>query len=321
MERKLALNLTPYKELRKDEALTSLTDDLASLGLETSGEINYYWLIRTRDKKVVNPERPSTDISEQWSDDTEVEKKETKAAKKRKEYLSNHKGNYVVIWIGPPDPYPGGSVDIGISREIGGLRALESYGFGIDFTDEQYTTIGKNISSLSSKGFEIDKPSDLRDKAFLIELAKNDNPYDLLEEIIPLPRIWEKIRGGAAREKKEEFRKFAQKMAKESIGKIRSAGNRREILEIGANLERQMQRRWERVDFEKSGCGRTNQEALSEYGYTYSHYHIDSSGKITKTHSETGQFVKKCPYCGAIIKRAIEPGYKCSCGNVYKGVC
>lgn len=321
MKEKLALDLSPYKKMPRDEAHTSLSDDIASLSLEASGEINPYILIATRDGKVINPKRPSTDIKHQYSEDTKIEKKEKEAALKRRDYLLNLDGNYIVVWLSPSDPYPRGSLDVGIAREIGGQKALESYGIWVNFTKEQYLQIGKNLSSLSENKNVVENKEDLRKITFLITLDENDNPYDLLEEILPFKGVWERIRNKKAQEDKEKARKEADLITTKALKKLKHARSRREILEIGADLERQMQTRWSRIDFARSGCGITNAEALNEFSYTYSHHQIDKGGLVNQAHSENGQFVKKCPYCGTVIQRVIKPGYKCSCGNEYKGVC
>lgn len=316
---KLALDLAPYSKMSPPEAQSSLTDDIASLTLEASGEINPYMLIAREDGMVVNPERPSKDILFQYSQDTREEKEETKAAIKRRNYLLHLEGNYVVIWLSPPNPYPKSSLDVGIARDFDGLRALESYGISANFSEEECILLGRNVSSLTKDKTEINTPSDLRKTAFLIELDENDNPYDLLEEIIPIPRTWEKIRNGKAKERKKEVKKVSQALVDEKAGLIYKAQGR-QLNEIGAFLEREMQQHYPNMDIEGSGCGRSNHEALSN-NFIYIDATISGNGRVKITHSESGKFVRKCPYCGKSINSIILPGYKCSCGKEYKGVC
>lgn len=318
---KLALNLSPYKKMSRNEALTSLSDDIASLALEASGKINPYTLIVAKEGMAINPQRPSTDIKDQLSEDTDIEKVEKEVALKRRDYLLNLEGNYVVVWLSPSNPYPRGSLDVGISRQIQGKKALESYGIGVSFSKEQYIALGKNLSSLSEEKEEVEDIKDLRKTAFLIKLQEQDNPYDLLEEIIPLKGVWEKIKSKKALEKKRQALMKARKMATKRLEKIKGAKTRTDILRVGAGLEREMARTWTMMDIAAKGCGTTNARALNEIAYSFTHSQIDKNGNVTQRHSEVGQYVQKCPYCGAVIGKVIKPGYRCSCGNIYKGVC
>jgi hypothetical protein len=314
---KLALDLKYLQNSPNNEAAMSLTDDIASLGLEASGQVNPYILVVTKEKKVVSPTRPTKDVCELYSSDTDLERQETKAALKRRDYLLEKDGNFVVIWISPSGPYPSGRLDVGISREIDGLKALESYGININFTDRQYLTLGNNLSSLGENQIVIEQKEDLRENVFLINLNESQDPYDLLEELIPLPNIWENIRNQKAKELKEKYEKQARKLAKKHIKRIKKASNI-ELFHIGATIEIEMQKMWN-TDIEKEGCGISNLRYLKEY--VFNHQSINSRGNSHFSYSERGKFVKKCPYCGAVINKTIEPGYICSCGKEYKGVC
>lgn len=326
---RLAFDLALYKpgEARQS-AEQKLGADLSTLVLETAARqderITYYTFCQTSDGKIVSPEfSQKADISSLLRWETQTDILESKATLKIRDYILVQKAPFVVVWISPPEErlgYTEGRMVVGIGKEEERIKIVENYGVCLNCSSTECLNLANRLlSSLGERDF-LDSPELLRASPIFIS-PEGIEPLDLMSRLIPLPCIWEKIKSGEAKALRQKAIEDARNVAQEVTSKIKQAQNKWELVKIGAFAEQKMgQLGWEMRS--GSGCGWLNTELLSGISiFGYSHFHLDHQGTLSLRRNEAGVFVKKCPFCGAAVNRVIRPGYQCSCGKVYQGVC
>lgn len=328
-----ALDFRLYRGLEKKQAEQQLADDLASLFLEISADSSqritpYTWL-QTDDDRVIVPEfSQDRDLEETLSWETPADILESKVALKIRDYLlSQNETPFIVVWVSPPNKnlgYPEGRIVAGIGQEKDSLRFIESYGICIDLSPTICVLLGQNLQTLSQNpnGSSIDSADQLRATPLFLKPPDNTDPLDYLANLIPLPDVWEKIKSGEAKVLKEQALSDARVIVEALTPQINHAQEDWEFVQLGIEAEQfMMSQGWSARS--QSGCGALNSELSASGSFTYNHTHVsvDQYGNTASKKSESGTFVKNCPYCGQGINKVIHTGYTCACGQTYLGVC
>lgn len=309
---------------------TRLAADLAALVLETSSGITHYTFVETENGQVVCPQYPGVDVAEILAWDTPADTLESLATLKIRDFiLSNDSENDIVAWILPPNEtlgYPEGRMVIGFSHQSkNGLTVVEKYGLVTRNSLEESLSLGNQLFSISNSPnlSTINSAEVLRGHPFFIRPPEGIDPLEFLSQHLPLPNdTWENIKSGRAKALGERVYKFAQEATEEHFDSLQQTQSQAGFINIGALMEEEMMRLagWKpRVG---SGCGTLNSEVSASWGTSFIHFQhrLNLQGETTyKTESST--FVKKCPYCEKTINQVIEPGYRCSCGQVFTGSC
>ncbi|MGB6839290.1 MAG: hypothetical protein WBD86_01925 [Microgenomates group bacterium] len=328
IETNLAFNTRLYSQLEEEEAKKQFAADLASLTQElanASERINPFRLIETEEGKIISPEFGQKDIEELLRWETKADILESQATLLIRNYILDQEPPFIIVWISSPDEalgYEEGRLVVGIGKNEGKIKAVENYGICIDYSPEECLTLAEQLLPFSDQEYApIESTEDLRVTPIFLRPDKNTPPLDFISKIIPLQDVWGKIASGETEKLKKKALKDAQEAAEKFIPEIRAVVNPREFIWLGAEAEEQMMQRGWNMQTSNSSCGFLNSHVLSNTDSSHLHIHIDGHGKATVRKSEKGVFAKKCPYCGVSINKIINPGYKCSCGKEFRGVC
>ncbi len=321
------LSLDPRSYIGQ-ETSGRLAVNLADIALEAGKgtlekRINPFKLV-VEDGKVINPELGSEDVWVYYNSETELEKKETKAAIEIRHCLLNKPDGTLAVWLSPPNPkydYQEGRITVGYNCTLDGIKTMKSYGIAVDsFTPEQFLSIGLRLAESTEDGYHfLNEPEDLRSTPIIFPLPENEYPWDYLEKFIPLPAVWERIKSGEAEQKRQEVSRDAEEIAPEVQRKIQNAESFYGQIEAIRWAERQMAERGHKIDDSKLTCSILVLSTTTPYQHI--HTAIGTSGEVKGLMVSSGEakYVKNCGKCGRTINKKISAGYRCICGGIYKG--
>jgi hypothetical protein len=316
-ERRAAFNLQRYTHGGVFN-FQAFTEHLAALTIEGSHETVPFTLELQPDGRVINPALDQRDISEHYSEDTDLDRLEKRAGLQSKEVLLRTPTGTATVWISPsagPLQYETGRVVFGISSDEDGILKLRSFGKSVSWDYEYYLPIARNLMRYSPYDYsDIVGTEELRGIQIIIPPIEGIKALDLLEKNIPFSHeVWQAIRAGLVEQKRDNIKQDAQIIAKALSHQLAQANA--DLIEIGARAELMMMQLGYHLDPEE--CGELNIDILGRI-YSYAHMQILEGGGSTK---EDGQYVKRCPYCKRDIERKIKAGFECACGEVYRAVC
>ncbi|MBI4059089.1 hypothetical protein HY404_02490 [Candidatus Microgenomates bacterium] len=291
MAERLAFDTSLYQKASSFQ----LVDDLASLAIEVNDvppdqRINPYQLKVNQDQLVNENDR---DLVEGCAWETELDRETALAALMFKNYFLGQKEDSLAIWFSPPKPYPEGRLVVGISttNPEGALsgKIINCWGIPIDsWIEEKYIDIARKITDLSPMPYPpITNIKDIRSMTF--HLPRPDDEFTFLENLIPLPQIWQAIKTAAPEKIKEVAKQDARSITQAVISLISEAQTNYDYLLAGALAERQMMEMGWRMDTKKFGCGISNLELMQ--GYEFNYYQMNADGSLkTATHEEGWHF-------------------------------
>lgn len=322
MSERRAFDLARY---RRDASfnLTAFTHDLATLSLEAAAaqapaqRITPFTLEQTPQGKVINRPLGSRDVREYFSQDSDLDRKETRAGLAFRDALLTEPVGTLAIWISPPGgplDYKEGRVVVGVSKFRDNMKILEAYGFPIFFNRDDCLLIAWRLAEFSQYEYALANVETLRENVLIIT-NPGANPWNLLRDIIPAEEIWASIESGKAQREMEKVLSEAQKATQQVLAQILTARSHLDLIRVGAQVEMLMEATRGALS---PSCGTLNKDLLA---YTQINVRLSNDGSVISAIKDSGKYIKKCPYCQTAIERVIEPGFHCSCGQVYEGVC
>jgi hypothetical protein len=297
----------------------ALERDTAALVLETSGQVHSFFLAILPDGTVVNPVLSKTkDVENFYADETHQTILEKIAGLKMRQALIEEPENTLVAWISPPGgefKYDGATFEVGRIRKILGIKVLQTYGIPLkNVTGEYCERLFLMLEEFSNKSSQnINSPEELRDKISIL-IPHESRWIDFLGNVFPeLSEVFTKIKNG-------DVHRVQMKAIKDAKVTVNDAFEgwekpKENLVYIGAKIEKEMEKKgWSLTG---GRCGLLNSDLLKIQNKA-----MFGMVEIKNTFGEKkSKYVKKCPYCDATIEKVIEPGYKCSCGQVFEGVC
>lgn len=328
----MAFNVGLYAGLEPTEAQRRLASDLSTLALELAQtpeeRITPYLLTQTPDGRVISPDFSQADISELLRWETREDFLESEATLRIRDYiLTEKKSPFVVVWISPANEkagYDEGRIVVGLGERIEGLNRVETYGICVNFKPGEDFFLanalrevaeGEDFSPVRSKEELVTSP-------VFLKPPEGTEPLDFISQLIHLPEVWKRVKSGEVAALKNQAFEDARRTAGHFMPQIYRSGGQEEFILVGAQMEQAMMTRgWEMR--RNSGCGALNSDLVAFPGaspFVHTHSQVDTQGNIS-VRSESGTFVKNCPYCGKTINTVISAGYTCSCGEKYLGIC
>lgn len=250
-----------------------LAHDLATLYQETAPHpeqriTQYDFEVMPKEELVFCPDYDDKrDIREMLSWKTPGDQLESKATLRICDFLLTREPPFIITWILPPNKemgYPEGRLVIGTYRLEDQRKMVHNYGLCLDFPREYYSYFAQELISRSIKpDKKLTSLEELRETPIFIQLSPDDDPLDLISQLIHAPEVWKRIRSGQAQERQKRALEDARPNAQRRMTEIRtSAPGRFELIQIGARAEREMERAgWEKGP--DSGCGLSNTKLLS----------------------------------------------------------
>lgn len=334
-ERPRAYDLNLYRKaaptLGMNRAQQRFVADTRALWRETSvappeERITRVVLVETPDGKVVSPEYdPETDIRDILRIETKSDELEAEATLVIRDFvLSRNDDSSLAIWMSPEKKeygYIRGRIQFGFGGTKDGLGRVVTYAFPMNLSTEECLILAQDLirASGNKEGWEIKTDEQLRANVLCLRAPEGTTPLDFLAEHIDWPKIWERIGSEEVKEWEAQIDREVALIVEGKMPEIMAVRSQKELDLIGAQIEWQIMIHSGR-QLMGGPCGQLNYEILQASVFSHSHIHIDNLGQMMKV-GEMGVFCRNCPYCGRSINAVIRPGYRCSCGQVYSGVC
>lgn len=317
LESRKAFALNRYKT-EKGFNTRGLERDTAALVIETGGFIHSFFLAVLPDGSVINPGINKTkDVESYYSDETLQTRDEKVAGLKIRQAVKDEPADTLVAWISPPGgefDYKEGRFEIGRVRELLGIKILQCYGIPMkEVTPDYCESLFLMLEEFSDKSSQnINSPDDLRDKISIFNSADNSFWLDFLSHALPeMSEIFAKIKDGEVHHLKMKAIKDAKEEIKKEFEDVEIS--KKNLISTGARIEWGMQSRgW---DLSGGGCGYLNSDliGMQNVGFFGTTLFFGSEARP--------MFVKKCPYCDKEYNKILLPGFKCNCGQIFKGIC
>lgn len=244
---------------------------------------------------------------------------ENEAFYRLQEWAATHESGQA-IWISPPYPDEDECRFCVYELKIKeGKKTLFLRGICAGFNERDCLSIGREISRQTPKDQPVPllaNTDQLRANPLVFEPKPGQSWLDFLAEKIDLPEVWQAIRECRDIQARQKILKETEVVARQFESQIAQVETRQQAVWVGALIEQAVQNRMGMVFQAVGSCGFSNQFALSQ----------SRGGIFNVMHGlgrkeSGGTFAEKCPYCNAKIGKVIYPGYKCSCGKVFQGVC
>lgn len=234
-----------------------------------------------------------------------IEEREYQAFLKIQEWAKDNNSG-VILWISPPDHKSGYFCSKFTISELinkAGEKRLHNTAI-LNFEDGQACLkIAQKISPSSS----INNPEELRSTLISVELPLGVTWVNFLERHIPPKGVWEQIKTLTHEKKKQDARRIAE----EAVGLITKNKTFAKEIKIKVKLDSPAKEYYEDPCFLSDSYSCPPGNTILNAGSVFLEY--------SQIFQERGKFIKKCGTCGKEINKIIKPGYKCSCGGMYKG--
>ncbi|HWA52301.1 MAG TPA: hypothetical protein VG895_04560 [Patescibacteria group bacterium] len=315
-ETKKVFDTAIYKKYSLKKRSWVIAHDLAGLVIEAGDRnleerINPWYIAITQEGKIINL-TSREEVAVNFGNNNELSSAETAGAidfyyQKAKQA----KENEFIISFSPSggnSPYKESRINIAKVRHLLGMKVLECYGIPSKLSPQDLLLLADKLLIKEGKDL-IFNPDDLRQAAFL---TSNLDFLDLDSKAL------EEIKKGAPRKIKSRAVWDALPIAKQMSIELEFAVHERDYIRSGAAAERLMQEKGWKIN--TYACpGSLNQELEFRFG----NYVMDGMGNFRQANlgEKKAKYVKECPYCHKVIEKKIEPGYQCSCGQVFEGVC
>jgi len=318
MAERIALDCSRYASLKPYTRENVVAEDLAALFVEAKDteEIEErIWPYRFEcrvGEKVVCPEMGNKDITEYFSNETELEQQETVAGEKLKDALINESVGTTVVWLSPPnDEYSEGRITLGRIVWQNNIKVMQCFGLPVDFSQKTFLRLAERLSGPERLYIE-----NLRSHIFVLSKKDGQTSWQRVKEKLPLGQIWSVIENKQAEVTKRKILRDARLVVGSAPVDLWSAKSVR----VGAYLERGMERIGHRIDTVKSGCGGLNKDLTS-----MSPQRVLNSphGVVRKEGGEKSVYVESCGKCGKHIGKYMTPGKShCPhCGALFPKLC
>jgi hypothetical protein len=328
VEKEKVFDTSLYINLPKKRRVKVIANDLAGLVLEAGDRpledrINPWYIAITPEGNAINL-LSRENVTKNFNTKTLLSRSETKGATDfyYNKALNAKPGDFI-FWFSPSEgnsPYKEARINVAKVRTLFGLKVLECYGIPSKISPQEILEIANYFQIMSEDKVSSD-PEELRELAILWPTIVGENTWEIFEKAVKLDsNAWETIKTGKSRKVKNEAYKAALPAAKRLNEDLKKAQAPFDFIKAGARAEMHMIQNGFNINSE--GCpGVFNSELLQK---SMAVLGIDALGNYRKTTfsgEKKSKYVKKCPYCDATIEKIIEPGYKCSCGQVFEGVC
>lgn len=321
---RLAFDTRSYTTSADEKSLaTNLADIAIEARIGALGERVNSYTLQVKDGNVINLELGEEDISAFFSWETELDRRETRAAHVIRDSLLTSPCGTVAVWFSPESRefgYLEGRVTVGYSRERGRVKEMESYCVPTEgLTSEDLLHSAWRLTEFSNEHYTLNSPEDLRDTAVVFQLPEDEeSPWEFLRRYISLNEAWDTIINGEARQLREKALKDTQEMAPGILFTLQEDESVRSQEEVLRFIQGKLSERGWDIDTLKLQCPVLFRS--SGYDFIFQFISMGGGGIGMNIRSEVGKFVKNCGKCGVVINAVIGKGYTCrKCGGVYEG--
>lgn len=309
------LSLYPFSEpvLLRRRLETDLAFYVIDQGnIEPQKRTTLYTFTVTEDGRVID-DNTRQNLLSCLSEDTLIDILETAAARTSCEFFIKNSNGFSV-WLSPlGSGYTESRIIISQIKQEGGKKKVVNYNVCGNLAFNDCALIWKKLASLFAADSTPPKGDDALRKTpfFASQIPEGVGTLEILEVVRAPREVWINIENGEVMEKIEQAKKDASEVVQMALPQIIRATGSLDYVRNGALLETLMSKRgWH---LQANGpCGLTNLYLVEKQAR--------APGNILEIFLR-GKFVQKCPFCHTEIQKIIEPGYRCSCGRAYLGLC